>query len=95
MLSETWQSGNQSEESVVSHILSMREKLEKMRNLASTNLEQAQLQQKLWYDRKAREREFQPGPSVAANINQQVTCTVAATIYIEYSEEDESCELPN
>ena len=36
------------DESVVSHVLSMRDKLEKMKSLADVNLENAQRQQKRW-----------------------------------------------
>ena len=64
ILSESWQSDEKSDESIISHILSTREKLEKMKELADTNVEQAQLQQKQWFDRNAREREFQAGDMV-------------------------------
>ena len=53
MLKETWQSSEESEESVVSHVLSIREKLEKMKILADANLETDQ-QQKKWYEKNAR-----------------------------------------
>ena len=43
VLRETWQSSMKSEESVVSHVLSIRDKLEKMKYIADSNLEQAQL----------------------------------------------------
>jgi transposase InsO family protein len=64
VLSETWQSSTRSEESVVSHVLSIRDKLEKMKCIADVNLEQAQLQQKRWYDKNARKREFRPDDMV-------------------------------
>ena len=64
VLSETWQSSTKSEESVVSHVLSIRDKLEKMKYIADGNLEQAQLRQKVWYDKNSREREFQPNDMV-------------------------------
>ena len=60
VLSETWQSSTKSEESVVSHVLSIQDKLEKMKYITDSNLEQAQLRQKVWYDKNSREREFQP-----------------------------------
>ncbi len=50
MLNESWQSSKRSAESVVSHILSIRSKLEKMKVISDDNLEKAQLQQKQWYD---------------------------------------------
>ena len=64
VLSETWQSSVKSKESVVSHVLSIRDKLEKMKYIADSNLEQAQLRQKIWYDKNSREREFQPNDVV-------------------------------
>ena len=60
VLSKTWQSSAKSEESVVSHVLSIRDKLEKMKYIADSNLEQAQL----WYDKNSREGEFQPNDMV-------------------------------
>jgi transposase InsO family protein len=64
VLKETWQSSEKSEESVVSHVLSIREKLEKMKILADANLETAQQQQKKWYDKNARYRSFRPDDMV-------------------------------
>ena len=43
---------------MVSHIMSIRDKMEKMKGLADTNLLKAKEQQKVWYDRNARKREF-------------------------------------
>ena len=48
----------------MSYVLSIQEKLVKMSTLAQENLAKAQVQQKRWYDRNAREREFQPGEHV-------------------------------
>ena len=45
---------------MVSHMLSIRCKLEKMKNIADENLKKAQLQQNHWYDQNARVREFKP-----------------------------------
>ncbi len=64
VLNETWQSSKKSEDSVVSHILAIRSNLEKMKSIADGNLKQAQLQQKRWYDKNARSREFQAGDMV-------------------------------
>ena len=64
VLKETWQSSEKSEESVVSHVLSIRDKLEKMKILADANLGIAQQQQKKWYDRNARYRSFKPDDMV-------------------------------
>ena len=61
VLKETWQSSEKSEESVVSHVLSIRDK---MKILADANLGIAQQQQKKWYDRNARYRSFKPDDMV-------------------------------
>lgn len=58
ILNESWQSSRRSDESIVSHILSMHAKLEQMQEMASTNLGEAQDKQKRWYDKNARNREF-------------------------------------
>ena len=64
ILRETWQSDRRSNESVLSHVLAMREKLSHMTELVRENLTRAQQQQKHWYDRTAVEREFQTGDQV-------------------------------
>ena len=64
ILNESWQSSKKCEESVVSHVLSIRSKLEMTKNIADENLKKAQLQQKHWYDQNARVREFKPDDMV-------------------------------
>ena len=65
VLKETWEaSGNNSDASVVSYILSVQEKMERMTELVKENSVKAKAQQKTWYDRNARSREFQPGDQV-------------------------------
>ena len=64
VIRERWEASEKSDESVVSHVLSMREKLAKMTELVQENLSNAQEIQKRWYDRNAREREFQPDDQV-------------------------------
>ena len=64
VLRDTWEAGKRSEESVVSYVLSVREKLDKMSELVRDNLEAAQKLQKTWYDQNAREREFEEGEQV-------------------------------
>ena len=58
VLLHTWEGADGSDDSVVSHVLSVREKLSKM---VRKNLSQAQGKQKRWYDMNSREREFNPG----------------------------------
>ena len=53
-----------SSESVVSYVLTIQERLAKLRDVVHENLEDAQATQKAWYDRHARNREFQAGDQV-------------------------------
>ena len=64
VLKETWETDKRSNDSVVSYVLSVQEKLARMSELVRENLAQAQKDQKRWYDRHARQREFQPGEHV-------------------------------
>ena len=64
VLKESWQSSEKTEESVISHILTVRDNLEKMREITDVNLKNAQTQQKRWYDRNARQRSFETNDMV-------------------------------
>ena len=64
VLRQTWEADKKTDESVVSHILSIRDKMEKMLEAVQTNLEKAQQKQKKWYDKNARQREFEVGDQV-------------------------------
>ena len=64
VLRETWEASTKSDESVVSYVISMREKLEKMSELAQQNIHTSQQKQKHWYDHNARMREFECGDTV-------------------------------
>ena len=64
VLKETWEAESKSNESVVGHVLEMREKMSHMTELVSENLQRAQQAQKRWYDQNARDREFQPADQV-------------------------------
>ena len=64
VLRESWEAHPRSSESVVSYVLSVQKRLEKMSNLAQENLQRSQQTQKRWYDRNAREREFKVGDHV-------------------------------
>ena len=61
MLKETWEAKDDIEESVVSYVLLMQERLAMMTELVQENLGRAQRVQN---DRNARLREFKPGDSV-------------------------------
>ena len=63
-MKEEWVAEKCSDESVVSHILAIREKMEEMTNIIKDNVKEAQQQQKTWYDKTARERELKPGEEV-------------------------------
>ena len=60
VLKNTWEAGGPGEESVVSHILSISDKLAKMTELVKN----AQERQHKWYDHNAHTREFKPGQQV-------------------------------
>ena len=64
VVKEQWETNPIGEESVVSHVLLMRERLEQMCTLVQGNLQEAQGRQKTWFDRKARERTLLPGDRV-------------------------------
>ena len=64
VLREEWEVNKKSDESVLSHILPVRERLEEMSELASENLKEAQKYQKLCYDQNARERVLEPEDEV-------------------------------
>lgn len=59
ILRESWEAEERSEESVVSHVISIRAKLEKRTGLVRENITDAQDRQKRWYDQNTVEREFQ------------------------------------
>ena len=60
ILKESWEASTRSTEGVVSYVLMVQERLEKLRE----NLQDAHNTQKEWYDRNARDREFRPGDQV-------------------------------
>ena len=63
VLKEEWETKS-NKESVISHIMLMRERLESTSNLVQRNMKQAQAQQKRWYDCTARQRVLQEGEKV-------------------------------
>ena len=64
VLKEEWEAEKHSDESVVSHILAIRERMEEMTNIVNNNVKEAQRQQKTWYDKTARDRELKSGEEV-------------------------------
>ena len=64
VLRESWVASSRSSESVVSMVLSVQDKMSQMTELVQRNLVKAQQRQKAFYDRNARQREFQAGEQV-------------------------------
>ena len=64
VLRQAWEANEKSDESVVSHVLSIRDKMEKMTDLVQSNLALAQEKQKKWYDANAHQRKFEIGDQV-------------------------------
>ena len=64
VLKEAWEGSKRIEESVVSYMLLVRERLSRMTELVQENLSRAQRQQKRWYDSNACPCEFRPGDKV-------------------------------
>ena len=61
VIKATWEADEKSDESVVSYVLSIQERLTKMAELVKDNMEKAQ---EKWYDLNARERSFEVGEKV-------------------------------
>ena len=64
LLKEQWEAHEKSDESVVSHILDMREKMELMTSIVEENLKETQQNQQRWYDKTARDRNLEVNEEV-------------------------------
>ena len=64
VLKEEWEVNPKASESVLSHVMVVRERLEKMTDLVQQNMRKAQSQQKRWYDHNARECTLKSGDHV-------------------------------
>ena len=64
VIKELWETDDNSDPNIISYILMMRDRLEKVMTQAQQNLRGAQTQQKRWYDRNVRERKFEEGDQV-------------------------------
>ena len=64
ILKHSWEASKKSTDSVVSYVLTIQERLSKLRELVTENLEDARKTQKCWYDQNARTREFYSGDQV-------------------------------
>ena len=81
ILKEIWETSNKSNDSVVSYVLAMQEKLSEMSELARENLAKAQKQQKRWYDENARERRFEPGEQVLVLLPTETSKLISAVAW--------------
>ncbi|XP_065902350.1 uncharacterized protein [Dysidea avara] len=64
VLRESWEANSKSKESVVSYVLSIRDKLDTMRSLVAENMQDAQKAQKAWYDDNTCYRQLAIGDQV-------------------------------
>ena len=68
VLEEAWEEGDGTSMSIVSHVVQIREMMEKMKDVVHENLEQVRNRQKRWYDQHARLQEFSVGDFVGVLI---------------------------
>lgn len=73
VLKNTWKAGRPGEDSVVSHIFSIRDKLAKTTELVKSNLSNAQEKQRKWYNSNTHLQEVQAR-----------TASVGASSHIQY-----------
>ena len=64
VMKEAWTGTVTGPQSVVSHVLTIRDRLTSMTDLVKANMDKAQTQQKSWYDRKSKAREFKSDDEV-------------------------------
>ena len=58
---EEWEADKKTDQSVLSHILAIRERMEEMTTIVQDNWKKAQSRQKTWYGQNTRDRELKPG----------------------------------
>ena len=81
VLPESWVARERNTESVVSHVLAIRERMEQMSSLVKESLEKAQQSQKARYDQTTRDRTLKEGDTVlvllptSSNTQWQGPCT--------------------
>ena len=81
VLKERWEVNSATTESVVSHLLQMRERMEQMTGLVKENMRRAQRTQKTWYDQGTRSREFQTGDQVLILLPSSALGSLARSLY--------------
>ena len=93
ILKEGWKAGKRASESVISHVLSLREHLELMSELVKEHISETQQKQKVWYDQTVRMRELRPNDQVLASPpthnSQQALSQMAGTLH-SYPQNGES-----
>ena len=73
ILKEGWEAGKRASESVISHLLSLSERLELMSELVKEHMSETQQKQKVWYDRTAWMRELKLKDQVLVLLSPQLT----------------------
>ena len=64
LLRQNWEKYEIDPETVLTYMYNLLNTLKSALNSAGENLQQAQTQQKTWYDKRARERKYNPGDEV-------------------------------
>ena len=64
LLKEIWTGNEESEQSLIQYIIDIKEKLSWVTELAHQKKTEMQTKQKTWYDKRARDRKFNPGDEV-------------------------------
>ena len=64
VLKESWTGEEGTDTTVVDHVLKMRERMAAMTELAHASIAKQQRRQRVWYDRGARDKVFEPGEEV-------------------------------
>ena len=67
IIHETWITEKRLDESIISHVLTIKENMEKMAEIVKTNLDIAQELQKKWHDKSVKERIFQEGEQLSSS----------------------------
>ena len=80
ILKEGWEAKPGSSVNVLSHILLMQERLNKMTHTVQKIIKEAQIRQKLWCGRTAREHTLQTEAGAVADIHIKGSSTVASAI---------------
>ena len=80
VLRENRESSDSSRESIVSYVINIRQKMDRMTELVRENCAKPQKEQKWWYDKDTRTREFEKGDLVLVLLKQQATSPVGGAL---------------